>query len=158
LLRWSSASIGEAGLPAELQKNGAKRSQRSPRVGIVSHLVDKSQHSADEAANLLEFKRVNSWQRSSFIEKPAGRRCPAASQPTQPLRRPAPRCSAVFKVILLTPANDNCRMAGLSGDPPAQTRLRTPPIWNHSWWITSRSGCIGSYGAASRRRHEGRYT
>jgi hypothetical protein len=31
--------------------------------------VDKFQHSADAAANLLELKKVSSWQQSSFIEK-----------------------------------------------------------------------------------------
>jgi hypothetical protein len=31
--------------------------------------ADKFQHSTDAAANLLEFKKVSSWQQGSFIEK-----------------------------------------------------------------------------------------
>jgi hypothetical protein len=65
--------------------------------------VDKFQDGADAAANLLELKKVSSWQQSSFIEKGGWARSPAASRPMRPLPRPAPRCSAAFKVILLTP-------------------------------------------------------
>jgi hypothetical protein len=47
--------------------------QRSVNTALVSALspicVDKFQHSAGATANLTEFKKVNSWQQSSFIEK-----------------------------------------------------------------------------------------
>ena len=47
--------------------------QKSVTSALVSALspicVDKFQHSADAAANLTEFKKVNSWQQGSFIEK-----------------------------------------------------------------------------------------
>lgn len=47
--------------------------QKSVSVALVSALspicVDKFQHSADAAANLVEFKKVSSWQQGSFIEK-----------------------------------------------------------------------------------------
>ena len=47
--------------------------QRSVSSALVSALspicVDKFQHSAEATANLAEFKKVNSWQQASFIEK-----------------------------------------------------------------------------------------
>jgi hypothetical protein len=47
--------------------------QREVSAALVLALspicVDKFQHSADAAANLLEFKKVSSWQQGSFIEK-----------------------------------------------------------------------------------------
>jgi hypothetical protein len=47
--------------------------QREVSTALVLALspicVDKFQHSADAAANLLELKKVSSWQQSSFIEK-----------------------------------------------------------------------------------------
>jgi hypothetical protein len=54
---------------------GAARemTQKSVTSALVSALspicVDKFEHSADAAANLSELKKVNSWQRGSFIEK-----------------------------------------------------------------------------------------
>ncbi len=47
--------------------------QKGVSTALVSALspicVDKFQHSADAAANLTEFKKVDSWQQGSFIEK-----------------------------------------------------------------------------------------
>jgi hypothetical protein len=47
--------------------------QKSVTSALVSALspvcVDKFERSADAAANLSELKKVNSWQRGSFIEK-----------------------------------------------------------------------------------------
>jgi|ERR1700730_7612734 hypothetical protein len=47
--------------------------QRSVSTALVSALspicVDKFQRSAEVTANLVEFKKVNSWQQGSFIEK-----------------------------------------------------------------------------------------
>jgi hypothetical protein len=47
--------------------------QKSVSSALVSALspicVDKFQRSADAAANLIELKKVNSWQQGSFIEK-----------------------------------------------------------------------------------------
>ena len=47
--------------------------QKEVSTALVSALspicVDKFQHSADAAANLVEFKKVSSWQQGSFIEK-----------------------------------------------------------------------------------------
>jgi hypothetical protein len=47
--------------------------QKGVSTALVSALspicVDKFQHSSDAAANLLEFKKVSSWQQGSFIEK-----------------------------------------------------------------------------------------
>ena len=47
--------------------------QKSVSGSLVSALspicVDKFQHSAEATANLAEFKKVNSWQQASFIEK-----------------------------------------------------------------------------------------
>lgn len=45
----------------------------SVSTALVSALspicVDKFQHSADAASNLIEFNKVSSWQQGSFIEK-----------------------------------------------------------------------------------------
>jgi hypothetical protein len=45
----------------------------SVSTALVSALapicVDKFQHSADAASNLIEFKKISSWQQGSFIEK-----------------------------------------------------------------------------------------
>jgi len=47
--------------------------QKSVSTALVSALspicVDKFQHSAEATANLAEFKKVNSWQQGSYIEK-----------------------------------------------------------------------------------------
>ena len=47
--------------------------QKSVNTALVSALspicVDKFQRSAEVNANLVEFKKVNSWQQGSFIEK-----------------------------------------------------------------------------------------
>jgi hypothetical protein len=47
--------------------------QKSVTSALVSALspicVDKFEHSADAAANMTEFKKVNTWQQGSFIEK-----------------------------------------------------------------------------------------
>jgi len=47
--------------------------QKGASTALVSALspvcVDKFQHSADAASNLVEFKKVSSWQQGSFIEK-----------------------------------------------------------------------------------------
>jgi hypothetical protein len=54
---------------------GAARemTQKTVTSALVSALspicVDKFEHNADAAANLSELKKVNSWQRGSFIEK-----------------------------------------------------------------------------------------
>ena len=47
--------------------------QKGVSTALVSALspicVDKFQHSSDAASNLVEFKKVSSWQQGSFIEK-----------------------------------------------------------------------------------------
>jgi hypothetical protein len=47
--------------------------QKSVSSALVSALspicVDNFNHSSDAAANLTEFKKVNSWQQGTFIEK-----------------------------------------------------------------------------------------
>jgi hypothetical protein len=47
--------------------------QRSTTSAVVSALspicVDKFQHSAEAAVNMVEFKKVSSYQQGSFIEK-----------------------------------------------------------------------------------------
>ncbi len=47
--------------------------QKSVTAALVSALspicVDKFQHSAEATANLVEFKKVSSWQQATFIEK-----------------------------------------------------------------------------------------
>ena len=47
--------------------------QKGVSTALVSALspicVEKFQHSADVASNLIEFKKVSSWQQGSFIEK-----------------------------------------------------------------------------------------
>jgi hypothetical protein len=47
--------------------------QKSVSTALVSALspicVEKFEHSADAASNLVEFKKVSSWQQGSFIEK-----------------------------------------------------------------------------------------
>jgi hypothetical protein len=50
-----------------------EKAQKDVSTALVSALspicVDKFQHSADAASNLIEFKKVSSWQQGSFIEK-----------------------------------------------------------------------------------------
>jgi hypothetical protein len=47
--------------------------QKSVSTALVSALspicVDKFQHSTEASANLIELKKVSSWQQGSFIEK-----------------------------------------------------------------------------------------
>ena len=51
-------------------KEMAQKGVSSALVSALSPIcVDKFKHSADAAANLTEFKKVNSWQQGSFIEK-----------------------------------------------------------------------------------------
>src|SRR5262249_2184905 len=61
--------LGRLGNRRNRKGDGAKRRQHCPRVGLVSYCVDKFQHSADAASNLIELNKVSSWQQSSFIEK-----------------------------------------------------------------------------------------
>jgi hypothetical protein len=50
-----------------------EKAQKDVSTALVSVLspicVDKFQHSADAASNLIEVKKVSSWQQGSFIEK-----------------------------------------------------------------------------------------
>jgi len=50
-----------------------EKAQKDVSTALVSALspicVDRFQHSAEAASNLIEFKKVSSWQQSSFIEK-----------------------------------------------------------------------------------------
>ena len=50
-----------------------EKAQKDVSTALVSALspicVDKFQHSADVASNLIELKKVSSWQQGSFIEK-----------------------------------------------------------------------------------------
>jgi hypothetical protein len=51
-------------------KEMAQKGVSSALVSALSPVcVDKFKHSADAAANLTEFQKVNSWQQGSFIEK-----------------------------------------------------------------------------------------
>jgi hypothetical protein len=48
----------------------AHNSVSTALVSVLSPIcVDKFLHSADAASNLIEFKKVGSWQQGSFIEK-----------------------------------------------------------------------------------------
>ena len=53
--------------------SAAEMTQRSTRAAVVAALspicVDKFQHSADAAVNLVELKKVSSYQQGSFVEK-----------------------------------------------------------------------------------------
>jgi len=50
-----------------------EKAQKDVSTALVSALspicVDKFQHSAEAVSNLIEFKKVSSWQQGSFIEK-----------------------------------------------------------------------------------------
>jgi len=51
-------------------KEMAQKGVSSALVSVLSPIcVEKFQHSADAGANLVEFKKVSSWQQGSFIEK-----------------------------------------------------------------------------------------
>ncbi len=51
-------------------KEMVQRSSTSAVVAALSPIcVDKFQHSADVAVNLVEFKKISSYQQGSFIEK-----------------------------------------------------------------------------------------
>jgi hypothetical protein len=51
-------------------KEMVQRSSSSAVVAALSPIcVDKFRHSADAATNMAEFKKVSSYQQSSFIEK-----------------------------------------------------------------------------------------
>jgi hypothetical protein len=51
-------------------KEMAQNEVSSTLVSALSPIcVENFQHSADAAANLVEFKKVRSWQQGSFIEK-----------------------------------------------------------------------------------------
>ena len=72
--------------------------QRSTSTAVVTALspicVDKFQHSSGAAANMVELKKVSSYQQGRSSRKAAGRRSPATTAPTPPWRAYAPRCSA----------------------------------------------------------------
>jgi hypothetical protein len=51
-------------------KEMAQKGVSSALVSALSPIcVDRFKHSGDPAANLTEFKKVNSWQQGPFIEK-----------------------------------------------------------------------------------------
>jgi hypothetical protein len=59
--------------------------QKSASTALVSALspicVDKFQHSTQAAANLVELKKVSSWQQASFIEKGGWATMPGGDPP-----------------------------------------------------------------------------
>ena len=68
-----------------LQLGAKEMTQKSVTSALVSALspicVDRFRHNADAAANLTEFKKVNSWQQGSFIEKGGWATMPGSEAP-----------------------------------------------------------------------------
>ena len=65
--------------------------QRGAKDAVVAALapicVDKFQHQSDAAANLVELKKINSWQQGSFIEKGGWATLPGATTPDATVAR-----------------------------------------------------------------------
>ena len=67
-----------------------KASQRA-NSAVVSALapicVDKFQHAAGASSNLVELKKVSSWQQGSFVEKGGWATLPGSSSPDSAVAR-----------------------------------------------------------------------
>jgi hypothetical protein len=88
--------------------------QKDVSTALVSALspicVDKFQHSVDAASNLIELKKVNSWEQGSFIEK--------GGWATMPGGR-ASKCG---------------RCAGLRHDAQQSSKVISPTPRGCRWW------------------------
>ena len=65
--------------------------QKSASSAVVAALapicVDKFEHQSDAAANLVELKKVNSWQQGSFVEKGGWATFPGSTTPDSAVAR-----------------------------------------------------------------------
>jgi hypothetical protein len=65
--------------------------QKSTSTAVVTALVpicvDKFQHAADAPANMVELKKITSWQRGSFVEKGGWATLPGATSPDSAVAR-----------------------------------------------------------------------
>jgi hypothetical protein len=61
--------LGRLGNWRNGKRDDPERRKLRARIALSPICVDRFKHSADAAANMTEFKKVNSWQQGSFIEK-----------------------------------------------------------------------------------------
>ena len=65
--------------------------QKSASSAVVSALapicVDRFQHAADATGNMVELKKVSSWQQGSFVEKGGWATMPGAASPDSAVAR-----------------------------------------------------------------------
>jgi hypothetical protein len=65
--------------------------QKSASSAVVAALapicVDKFQHAADAAGNMVELKKISSWQQGSFVEKGGWATMPGATSPDSAVAR-----------------------------------------------------------------------
>jgi Tripartite tricarboxylate transporter family receptor len=122
------AGVGQSG-----PDDGRLMTRRScPAVGRRSGRPDR-RHSRQPYAKFIRASRLRKFGgrvrvllAAGFFssKRVAGRQCPAANQQMRPLRRPAPRCSAVFKSNLANAASAVVD-AGVSVGSFARTGRRT---------------------------------
>ena len=68
---------------ATANKN-AKEAADSAIVRVLAPIcAEKFQQQADASSKIVELKKVSSWERGTFVEKVAGRRCPVAPRPAR---------------------------------------------------------------------------
>ena len=58
-----------------------KRSQAAVVEALAPICADRFQHASEAPANLVEFKKVNSWQQDTFIEKGGWATFPGMTSP-----------------------------------------------------------------------------
>jgi len=65
--------------------------QKSSVTAVVSALapicVDKFQHASDSSSNLVELKKISSWQQGSFVEKGGWATFPGSDAPDSAVAR-----------------------------------------------------------------------
>lgn len=73
------------GASAELKAK--QRAELAVVTALVPICVDKFRQQADASANLVELKKVSSWQQGSFIEKGGWATMPGSSSPDMAVAR-----------------------------------------------------------------------
>lgn len=74
-----------------LERTAKDMAQKNATSAVVAALapicVDKFQHAADSPANLVELKKINSWQQGSFVEKGGWATFPGTTAPDTAVAR-----------------------------------------------------------------------
>jgi hypothetical protein len=80
-----------------------KMAQKSANGAMISALapicVEKFQHAADYSTNLIELKKVSTWQQTAFVEKGGWATFAGSTKPDEAVARACAETLAAVKVV-----------------------------------------------------------